>query len=129
MWTPKLFSTTLESGRLIALVGYDNSDDATLSFTEKVDITTFTASVFKSIVKARVDSLSNPPSILPGSIDTTVVQTQADIDLQTFLADYRKWLQVKKAIDAGILTGLEIQVVALKNRVISEFKPAYIDFI
>ena len=60
---------------------------------------------------------------------TPELPTQEEIDKNIFLTDYRKWVNVKKAIDVGILTGNELQVVALLDKVKANFKPAYLDYI
>lgn len=57
------------------------------------------------------------------------IPTQAEIDQQQFLQDLSRWRSVKNVIDMGILTGSESQVVALLNKVKSEFKPAYLDIL
>lgn len=58
---------------------------------------------------------------------TPPVLTQAEIDQQEWLKDYAKWVKVKTTlIDTGVLTGSETQVVALKNKVTTNFKPAYL---
>ncbi len=51
--------------------------------------------------------------------------SQAELDKRTFFSDYSKWQQVKKLIDHGILIGTEPKVIALKGKVIDEFKYEY----
>lgn len=56
--------------------------------------------------------------------------TQAEIDRDQWLADYKKWLKVKTTlIDTGVLTGSEAPVIALKTKVQTNFKAAYLEYI
>lgn len=56
--------------------------------------------------------------------------TQAEIDRDAWLADYRRWVRVKTTlIDTGIFTGNETPAVNLKNKVTTGFKPDYLNYI
>ncbi len=93
---------------------------------------------FKYWVKSRLTALNAAPvlqsTLADGSTvdtaDTVVtppVLTQAQIDLNIWLQDYNKWTKVKTTlIDTGILTGSETAVAALKTKVQTNFKPAYL---
>lgn len=45
---------------------------------------------------------------------------------QLWRLDFARWLRVKTAIDAGILTGAEAEVVALKNTVTSGYQAGFL---
>jgi len=122
-------------------------DGAAMKFTVEFTngVTTVSESIipdsennFKSWVKARLDIFNKASSL--GDIYTNgtivdvspvvVVQptpTQAEIDKDLWFLDYIKWLKIKNTlIDTGILTGNEVQVLALKSKVQTNFKPAYL---
>jgi hypothetical protein len=91
---------------------------------------------FKFWVKSRLAVFNAKDEIaytLGQAIDVTEPEvippnpTQAEIDLAEWLDDYRKYVKVKTTlVDTGILTGNETQVVALKTKVQTNFKPAYL---
>ena len=96
---------------------------------------------FKYWVKSRlatfnggqeVDSLYSLNEIVDVSepVVEEPVLTQAEIDRNEWILDYRKWVKVKSTlIDTGILTGDEPQVLALKSQVQASFRPAYLSYI
>ena len=96
---------------------------------------------FKYWVKSRLDTFNSAPILdakyVEGStvdvseaVVTPPAPTQAEIDRNTWLKNYAKWVKVKTTlIDTGILTGNETQLVTLKGKVQTDFKPAYLDFI
>lgn len=58
------------------------------------------------------------------------VLTAQEIAKETWFKNYRKWIKVKTTlIDTGVLTGNETKVLALQNKVKTDFLPAYIDSI
>lgn len=60
----------------------------------------------------------------------TQTPTQAELDANQWLSDYNKWVNVKtKLIDTGIITGNETAAVALKTKVQTNFKPAYLNLL
>lgn len=90
----------------------------------------------KKQVKRRIDEVTAVHNLADTLAKDTVIDaplntppTQAEVDKQTFLEDYRKWVKVKQAIDIGILTGNEAPVVALLNKVKAAFKPEYLDIL
>lgn len=89
----------------------------------------------KKVVKQYLDELNYvAPVIADGVIDVSDVQeepvtpepTPAELAKTQFDADVAKLEQIKKYIDLGVLTGNEAPVVALRNKVKADFKPAYI---
>lgn len=56
--------------------------------------------------------------------------TQAEQDRIDWFRNYKKWVIVKTTlIDTGIFTGNEAPAVALKNKVQTDFKPEYLNFL
>jgi hypothetical protein len=95
---------------------------------------------FKFWVKSRLATFNSGPAIESKYLDGEVVviddsvephvPTPEEIARDTWLKNYRKWIEVKtKLVDTGILTGSETKVTQLKAKVQSDFLPAYLDFI
>lgn len=130
MWIPKIISVKRDGNQLKILVGFLSDDGNSTS--SEYSISTFDLVNLKASIKNQVDILNAQDNInLPlGAIDVTpLVLTQAQIDQNQFIQDYQLWIQVKKAIDNGVLTGNEAAVVALKSKVQSEFKPLYLNLL
>jgi hypothetical protein len=70
-------------------------------------------------------------TLTPGSViaapPADPAPTQQALNQQTFQRDWFRWQQVKKAIDAGLLTGSEAQVTAFKTRLSNEFTQVITD--
>lgn len=137
-WTAKLLQTTkdIETNTIRVDVGITDG----VTTIDKAYFVTNPNSTspawVKNQVREDINKLSSTDSaIFPiGDIDLTPPPqgpglTQAEIDRQTFISDYKQWIKIKTLIDSGILTGSEAKVVQLKNKVITEFKPEYLDFI
>lgn len=61
---------------------------------------------------------------------TPPTPTQAELDRDEWLKDYRKYTKVKTTlVDTGILTGNEAWFVTLRNKVTTNLLPAYLDLI
>lgn len=72
----------------------------------------------------------NDPIDPADSVVTPPVPTQAEIDRDTWISDYRKWVKVKTTlIDTGIFTGNEAPAVALKNKVTTNFLADYLNYL
>ena len=131
-----MYTATLKSKTL----GADGIVSVEVEFTDGV------TTVSETVKPASLNNLkvwvSNRLSVLNGSKDidanatvgapitTAVAPTQAELDRDAWLADYRKWVKVKTSlIDTQILNGNETAVVALQTKVKNGFKASYIDFI
>lgn len=134
-WTATVSKESLVDGSKIFVVTYT---DGSRTVTDRFDVQgglTDTELSYK--VQARIDSLTQQDAAftavtigivvpLPRPILSPPTPTPAEAAQVQFLSDYRQWLNIKKAIDVGILTGKEPRVVALLARVRSEFKQAYL---
>ena len=56
-------------------------------------------------------------------------QPKAELDKQEWFTNYGKLVDIQKLIDLGVLTGSETKVVALRNKVKTDFKPSYFSLI
>jgi hypothetical protein len=88
----------------------------------------------KSQVRAKIDQITAAKdlytNIPDGVFDPTYVppsQTTAEIQKEDWFNRYSKWVHIKYAIDMGILTGSEPQVVTFLNNLKTDLKPAYIN--
>lgn len=96
---------------------------------------------FKHWVKSRLDTLNSASIIetnyLVGStidisdpVPISIELTVEEIARNEWIENYRKWLKVKETlIDTGVLTGSEIKVLQLQNKVKTDFLSSYIDYI
>lgn len=129
-----MFSTSIheikkESGVVKVTVIFTHATDPNLSFTHV--FVSRNIDGLKSSIQAKIDDVVSTYAFadtLPiGTIDPTpATLTQAEIDKNAFFQKYAKWIQVKKLIDSGIVTGNETAVVNLLNEVKTLFKPAYL---
>ena len=132
MWTPIIKAVDWIDKNKRVTVAFENSVDATLNVIEQYFINSDNLDNLKHQIKSRLDSLVALENfnLALGTIDLTLPpKTQAEIDKETFLKDYTRWVSVKRAIDLGILTGSETKVTGLKNKILTELKPEYIDII
>lgn len=96
---------------------------------------------FKFWVRSRLETFNTkdaldteyPINTIVGVTDPVIpppTPTQGEIDLKEWLNDYQKWIKVKTTlIDTGILTGNETAVAALKTKVQTNFKAAYVQYL
>lgn len=133
MFTAKITSVSKSRGGISILVEYTNGVE---TFNETL-VASGSANLawLNSQARIRVKEIQRmydfadtlaPEQVIDTADVVPPVLTQAEIDQNTFLQDYHRWLAVKQAIDVGILTGLEAPVVALLNKVKAGFKPAYL---
>jgi len=85
----------------------------------------------KLLVKRFLDDLNKPTvSFADGEVDFTGVvestPTQAELDKQEWFRDFNRLERVQILIDLTVLTGNETAVTNLRNKVKTNFKPAYI---
>lgn len=133
-WTANLVDKRQEANGIYLNV---NFTDGVKSFGKEILVNGWDLNSVKRTVQSEINSLNNNDTILSslneGAIsapDPDPTPTQAELDQQTWLQDYNRWVNVKtKLIDTGILTGNETQVVALKTKVQTNFKPAYLSLI
>lgn len=129
MITINITSKSFTKGTLLVSVTYGGDVE---SFTETYQVGS--AKELENRIRVKVDQLTGTMAfantLTVGNYTLpTGEATQAGLEEQQFLQDLARWRSVKNAIDLGILTGNETQVVALLNKVKSEFKPAYLNII
>lgn len=60
---------------------------------------------------------------------TPVAPTQAELDQAAWVKDWGTLQKIQPLIDAGVLTGTEAVITNLRNRVKTNFKPAFLELI
>jgi hypothetical protein len=133
MWSTEITSINNVNGNIVVMVNFIK--DGVVVLSEKFDsINRADTSWLKNAVNQRLLSLKMADSQLAdlsiGAFSSeSVAPTQDEIDQNAWLSKYLQWLQVKKAVDAGILTGSEPQVLALLNTVKTDFRAAYLNLL
>lgn len=132
MWTSEITEKVRENGSLRIRVKFTNGTN-TVEELYSVNFSNPDINWLKRQVANKILALNNidsfDASLTLGTFDSTIVDptpSQEDLDKKKFMFDYGRWLSVKKAIDAGILTGNEVPVQNLLNLVKSEFKATYL---
>lgn len=100
-------------------------DENGLKFWVKSRLATYnTGPVIESVyVDGAVVDVSEPVVVPP-------IPTAQEIAKEEWFKNYKKWIKVKTTlIDTGVLTGNETKVLALQNKVRTDFLLAYIDSI
>lgn len=60
---------------------------------------------------------------------TPAAPTQAELDQATWIKDWGTLQKIQPLIDAGVLTGTDAVITNLRNRVRTNFKPAFLELI
>lgn len=86
----------------------------------------------KKKVREYLDEINAEPEEITGDIaDYTPPEepkkTKAELDKEAWDADWAKLSEIQPYIEAGVFTGAEPKIVALKNKVRDGFKPAYLE--
>jgi len=87
----------------------------------------------KAAVKAWLENYENVQSVEAGTLDLTEPEptpepkkTATELAKEAWDADWQKLQAIQPYIDAGVFTGQETNIVNLRNKVRSGFKPAYL---
>lgn len=133
MYTATIKKKTIDNGVLRVEVEFSDGVDSVIESCIPQDLTGL-----KFWVKSRLATFNgakdidttlsvNDPVDVSDPVVTPYVPTQAELDEQEWIADYRKWVKVKTTlIDTGVLTGNEAPVLALQNKVKTNFKASYL---
>lgn len=128
MFKPNIKSIDKRDGRIRFIVEF--FDD--VNKVEDEIILTSTQNL-KGILTDRCNQLDKlysslvPTGLFDITPDPVIPLTQIELDKKTFFGDWDKWLRIKMLIDAGVLVGNELRVVALKDKVKAGFKPEYFE--
>lgn len=89
--------------------------------------------VIKRTVTAALNELNATPAPLtdltPPTDTPPAAPTQAELERNEWLADWKKLEAVKRLIDNGVLTGTETAVTNLRTKTRTSFKIAYLDLL
>lgn len=138
MYTTKIIEKTIQRSakRVVVKVEFTKngiSDIEEFSF----GFTSFSLDTLKKAINIHIDALQKAENevlnVQTGIIDTTIIKpapilpTQVEIDREKWIKGFDVLQNLKPLIDNGILTGSEPKIVALKNRLKTDFKPGYIN--
>lgn len=133
MITATIKSIAKHKGRIAIVVEYN---DGTNSWTEEL---TASASVnldwLKAQVRQRIKSIADSYAfadslVIDQVVDITEpVPTTAEVERAAWLKKYDKWLSMRRAIEAGILTGTENRITTQKQWLIDNWKNEYFDIV
>ncbi len=136
MYTARISNKTTENGIFTIYVEFTNGTNTVTEWCRPQN-----EDGFKHWVKSRLEAFNASETLdtaysandivdVTDPIVTPPTPTQAEIDRDAWLVDYRRWVKVKSTlIDTGILTGNEAQVTTLRNRVSTNFKPEYLNLL
>ncbi len=140
MWSATLQKLVTPDGTPSVKINYLESVTNETAF-EQFDVTPLvTPDFLAQKAKNKITFLTARDALVPTLVEgpitpadlpviTPPVLTPAQIAQNQFVQDYQLWVKVKHAIDVGILTGNEVPVVNLKNKVQSEFLPSYLNLL
>lgn len=107
-----------------------NSGEPTIPFDLTLRGTVTTANDFRTMVWQGCDAANRSRVIFGAlSVGQNVPRPAAPTPptaQETFFADLQRWYRINNAIQAGILTGAEAEVVAFKNQVKAEYSSAFL---
>lgn len=96
---------------------------------------------FKYWVKSRLETFNSGLALdvelqpqaevdVSDTVVTPPVLTQAEIDRNTWLAKYQKWVRIKQTlVDTGIITAANPKAAAMLNELKSTLQAEYLDYI
>ena len=133
-WTPTLKTVEKIRGQLHVVIGYS---DGTTSFNE--DFFTTSPRTLNDVVSKRVAELTALDTYastltIGAAISTTPtpppVLSQAEIDRNTWLANYQKLVKAKQTlVDVGVITTTNPTYAALLAAVQSGLQASYLDYV
>lgn len=127
MYTAKLIKREIDQGRYKWTVDFTNGVKTWTEF--------FFDSKYEQVrsrVALKLKDLNEVDSFTEGdNIDATIVtptKTQAEQDRDTWFTDWRNFQNASKLVELGVITDTLPAYVALKTKVATNFKPAYVPF-
>ena len=129
MYIAKLKNRVEEVGGIRWVVEFSGGPE---TFVEQFKVTKY--SELQPRVARRLAELNFVDTFtIDGVIDPTlpaeVTQTQAEIDRNQWLADWRKLEIANKLVQAGVIADTLPAYVTFKNKVIADFKVGYINYL
>lgn len=129
MYTATLKNRIIEGGVIRWVVGFSKGEEY---FTESFIVNKY--SDLQPRVARRLAELNYEDTFtIDGIIDPTLpvepVVSQADLDRMEWLQDWRKLETANKLIANGIILDTLPGYITLKNKVTSDFKPSYLNFL
>lgn len=135
MYTPNITAKSFDKDQNQILLTVDFSDGTNTVTRQMRFGGDFTFDAIKRNLKLVASMLdagaTNVATISTGEIDLTTVsnetRTAQEIAAADWLRNFERLQKVQVLVDLGILTGNETAVVNLRNKLSTDFKPAYIN--
>lgn len=128
MYTAKLIKRDIDQGRYKWTVDFTNGEKTWTEFFfdgkyEQV----------RSKVALKLKELNEADTFTEGQdIDATIAaptaKTQAELDMDVWFKDWRKFKHATELVDLGIIAGTLPAYLALKTKLSTNFKPVYVTF-
>lgn len=129
MYTATLKNRLSESGKIRWVVEFTNGTDTfTDSFNDNKYIE-LQPRVARKLAELNFVDTFTIDGVINSTVPTVTPPTQADIDRNTWLADWRKLEIANKLVQAGVIVDTLPAYVTLKNKVVTDFKTNYINFL
>lgn len=129
MYTAKLKDRIMESGAVRWVVEFSNGTDG---WNESFQVTRY-AQLQQRVARKLAELNFVDTFTIDGVIDPTlpaeVPPTQAEIDRNQWLMDWRKLEVANKLVQAGVIADTLPAYVTFKNKVIADFKNSYINYL
>lgn len=133
-WTPTIKAVEKIKGQLHVVIQYT---DGTVTFNEDQFLSSPTT--LNDIVYNRINQLTALDTYATTLVKDAVISTtptppatltQADIDRNAWLVNYRKLVKAKTTlVDVGVITTANVDYTNLMNTVKAGLLPAYLDYI
>ena len=129
MYTATLKNRLIEGGRIRWVVEFSNGTDTiTDSFNER-KYQDLQKSVARRLAELNFVDTFTIDGVIDPTLPVTVTQTQAEIDRNQWLMDWRKLETANKLVQAGVIADTLPAYVTFKNKVIADFKVGYINYL
>lgn len=129
MYTAKLINRLIEGGKIRWVVEFSNGTDTfTDSFSER-KYQDLQRTVARRLAELNFVDTFTVDTVIDSTLPVDVVLTQAEIDRNQWLMDWRKLETANKLVQAGVISGTLPAYVTFKNKVIADFKVGYINYL
>ena len=129
MYTATLKNRLIEGGRIRWVVEFSNGTDTiTDSFNER-KYQDLQKSVARRLAELNFVDTFTIDGVIDPTLPPEVPPTQAEIDRNQWLMDWRKLETANKLVQAGVIADTLPAYVTFKNKVIADFKVGYINYL
>ena len=129
MYTATLKNRLIEGGKIRWVVEFTNGTDSiTDSFNER-KYQDLQRTVARRLAELNFVDTFTIDGVIDPTLPPVITPTQAEIDRNTWLMDWRKLEIANKLVQAGVIQSTLPAYVTFKNKVIADFKVGYINYL